>query len=199
MVRVFEKVIQAAHWNIDKILAGVEIYQRMPSAVGRLVDPHSCETILRSDSAIMDSDIAEMIVAEIGFKKLPILRFGFYGDNATGRSGKPAKQAGEVTNVGADIEKIGARSTSIGFEKELCKSGFVNVPAIQASAYAVAFVALNLESKRQMAGGHGGAKRIGALRPVGEAAKLVLKSLTHEEKAKFITSGYKRRCGKVEF
>ena len=68
----------------------------------------------------------------------------------------------------------------------------MNVPAIQASAYAVAFVALNLESKRQMAGGHGGAKRIGARRPLGEAAKLVLKSLTHEEKSKFRTSGYKR-------
>jgi len=110
---------------------------------------------------------------------LAILRLGFDGNDFSGGASELAEEAGKVADVGADVEESAARGGGVSVEEIFCQAGFVFAAAIEAASDAVAFIALHAQAKRQMASGDGVAKRIGALRPVSQAADFVAQALIH--------------------
>jgi hypothetical protein len=95
---------------MDKFFAGFEIDEGMAAAVGGFVDAHSGGALLGANGTRMDSYVGESVVAEIGFEELAILGLGFDGYDFTGWASKFPKEAGKVTDVGANVQEIAARS-----------------------------------------------------------------------------------------
>ena len=59
--------------------------------------------------ARVNGHVPQIVVAEVRFEELTILRFWFDGYDSPGWAGEFPEEAGKVADVGADVEKIAAR------------------------------------------------------------------------------------------
>src|SRR6266436_3140446 len=97
----------------------------MAAAIGGLVDAHSGGAFVRADGAGVYRDIGQMIVPEIGFEQLAVLRLGFDGNDFSGGASELAEEAGKVADIGADVEESAARGGGVSVEEIFCQAGFV--------------------------------------------------------------------------
>ncbi len=81
----------------------------MAAAIGGLVDAHFGGAFLCAYSARVNGHVPQIVVAEIRFEELTILRLWFDGYDSPGWAGEFPEEAGKVADVGADVEKIAAR------------------------------------------------------------------------------------------